>query len=292
LNELAALEDLASGLESLPLDESQPSLFQPGDRSADYDIPQDASIDFWFDPHVSRELGTIRSRCKDLPEDARIVAQACFSSIIVAVSKQDSDTRYVRRQKDIRVGETMRRFVRAIRNAAASLAKFSTLVSPSLNCRVIHGDVLAGPDIGAVDLVVTSPPYPNAYSYHLYHMTRMLWLDMDQVGFKAREIGSHRKYSRSGPSRATAATFKNELAAVFAWLYRHVKPRGHCCFVVGDSIIHGETVQNDELVIETATTHGFELIDSLGRRLQDTKKSFNPKIGKIKEENIIILRRD
>jgi site-specific DNA-methyltransferase (cytosine-N4-specific) len=61
--------------------------------------------------------------------------------------------------------------------------------------------------------------------------------------------------------------------------------------VIGDSIIKGHTVHNDELVIEAATGHGFSLITRINRRLQDTKKAFNPKIGKIKQEHIVILHR-
>ena len=37
---------------------------------------------------------------------------------------------------------------------------------------------------GSVDFIVTSPPYPNAFDYHLYHRFRIFWLDGDP-----REMG-------------------------------------------------------------------------------------------------------
>ena len=64
--------------------------------------PSHDAIDFWFEPHVIEELAEIRSWCMSLATGtSRLVALCAFSSIIVAVSKQDSDTRYVRRDKSI-----------------------------------------------------------------------------------------------------------------------------------------------------------------------------------------------
>lgn len=290
--DLDALVDLISTIDmrARSLAESQADLFGQV-VSPNREMPDSEAIRFWFPSHVIRELAEIRSSLSGLPPRATALAKVCFSSIIVAVSRQDSDTRYVRREKDIEPGDTLRRFTRALKEGLTAAKECGELLGPDLSCRVIHADVLSDPDIGQLDLVVSSPPYPNAYSYHLYHMTRMLWLGMDQPTFKTREIGSHRKYSRTGPNGATAGTFKAELERVFAWLYGHIRPRGHCCFVIGDSIIKGHTVHNDALVSEAAIAHGFSFITRITRRLQDTRKAFNPKIGKIKEEHIVILQR-
>jgi site-specific DNA-methyltransferase (cytosine-N4-specific) len=186
----------------------------------------------------------------------------------------------------------VRRFLRALREAIAALRELSAIVDPELICKVIHADVLSAPDIGEIDLVVSSPPYPNAYSYHLYHMTRMLWLGMDQATFKLHEIGSHRKYSSNGPNQANAETFRRELTSVFRWLRDHLRKSGYLCFVIGNSIIEGQVVANDQLAVDAASSFGFTLVVRISRTLKETKKSFNPKIGKIKQEQIIILRRD
>lgn len=290
--DLKALKDFASKIESLLLtDEAQASLFYPRNVQLDLDVRAAEAIHFWFDPHVIEELATIRSAIEDLPELPKRIAQVCLSSIIVGVSKQDSDTRYVRRNKVIRRGETIRRFLRAFRSAIAAVTEFAGLVDTSLSCRAIHADVLDRPDIGKVDLVVSSPPYPNAYSYHLYHMTRMLWLGMDQGTFKKREIGSHRKYSRNGPNGATAETFQAELITIFNWLSEQVNPGGYICFVIGDSIIKGRKIRNDELMVYAAKQNGLSVEARIDRRLQEEKKAFNPKIGRIKEEHVIILQK-
>jgi site-specific DNA-methyltransferase (cytosine-N4-specific) len=248
-------------------------------------------IDFWFDPHVVDELAMIKAICLTVEsESARQLALTAFSSIIVAVSRQDSDTRYVRREKNIRPGDTMQRFARALSSAIERAAEFSELTEPRFTCRVIHANALDGPKVGPVDLVVCSPPYPNAYSYHLYHRTRMLWLDMDQLAFKQVEIGSHRKYSKKGNGASNVNTFRSELRQILAWFRNCIRLGGHACFVIGDSILKGQVIHNDQLLTEIATEIGYRVEADLTRRLQDAKKSFNPAIGKIKDEHIVILR--
>lgn len=255
--------------------------------------PSQDALAFWFEPLVIEELAEILSWCKGLPsESSRTVALVAFSSIIVTVSKQDSDTRYVRRQKDIAPGETMARFARALKSSTIAVDEFGGKIQPELDCQVIQANILEQPVGLHFDLMVCSPPYPNAFSYHLYHMTRMIWLGMDQPKFKREEIGSHRKYSAKGVSGATAETFRAEMQTIFSWLHVHLKDGAFACFVVGDSTIRGERVNNADLIASAGLAEGFTEIARPTRRLQMTKKAFNPVIGKIKEEKIVILQKN
>src|SRR5690606_29865192 len=111
------------------------------------------------------------------------------------------------------------------------------LVEPRFTCNVLEANLLDAPEVPALDLVVCSPPYPNAYSYHLYHRTRMVWLGMDQPKFKKQEIGSHRKYSSKGQNAATVETFSAEFTQILKWLSGALKRDGYACFVVGDSTL-------------------------------------------------------
>jgi site-specific DNA-methyltransferase (cytosine-N4-specific) len=184
----------------------------------------------------------------------------------------------------------MMRFARALRSALLAVEEFTVRVRPGGKSEVILANVLKWPLSRPFDLVVCSPPYPNAFSYHLYHMTRMVWLGMDQVTFKQEEIGSHRKYSAKGPNGATAKTFQTEMQTVFRWLREHLKPAGFACFVIGDSTIRGERINNTDLLSAAGRSEGFVEVARNNRRMQMTKKAFNPVIGKIKDENILILQ--
>lgn len=62
--------------------------------------PTHEAISFWFEPFVVEELAEILAWCQALSSaTSRNVALTAFSSIVVRVSRQDSDTRYVRREK-------------------------------------------------------------------------------------------------------------------------------------------------------------------------------------------------
>lgn len=252
--------------------------------------PEFAKLPFWFEDHVTEELAEVMSWCRALPSAAtQALALTSFSSIVVAVSRQDSDTRYVRREKNIPPGDTMRRFARTLEQATLAAMEFSDIAEPRFQRHIIEANLLDAPEIPTLDLVVCSPPYPNAYSYHLYHMTRMLWLGMDQPKFKREEIGSHRKYSSPSKNSATAETFRAEFVAIFSWLSRHLKKGGHACFVVGNSTLKGETFNNADILSEASRAAGFSESMRLVRTMQSTKKAFNPVIGKIKHEQILVL---
>lgn len=268
------------------------TLFQPSSAFvSSAPRPSADVLDFWFEPFVVEELAEVLSWCRALPsETARTVAQVAFSSIVVAMSKQDSDTRYVRREKNLVPGETTSRFARALKSSVTAVDDFTGTIGESLSCEIIHANILTRPAAPPFDLMVCSPPYPNAFSYHLYHMTRMLWLGMDQPKFKSVEIGSHRKYSAKGAKGATAQTFRDEMQTILRWLSAHLKRGGFACFVVGDSTIRGERVDNADIIAGAGELEGFREVARPTRVMQATKKAFNPVIGKIKEEKILILQ--
>ena len=288
---LESLAQRAACLAESVSNQNQFSLFKAGESPFRAELPNNKAISFWFEPFVIEELAEIVSWCHGLPTStSRTVALTAFSSIVVSVSKQDSDTRYVRREKKLCRGDALRRFARALFDAKEAAGRFTELVEPRFRNAVYQANLLDKPEIGTVDLVVCSPPYPNAYSYHLYHMTRMLWLGMDPNSFKRIEIGSHRKYSRKGPKRAGVETFREELRTIFGWLRTHLRDRRYACFVVGNSILNGQQVNNADLISAVGRETGYVELKRIHRRLQETRKAFNPAYGKIKTEHILILQ--
>jgi len=253
--------------------------------------PEPAVSEFWFLPHVVEELAEIRLRIGNLSPPAQLLAKTSFSAIVVAVSLQDSDTRYVRRQKLISPTDTVRRFCNALSTTIVASAEVADVLEDRFNCRIINSDILSAPDVGEIDLVVTSPPYPNAFSYHLYHRTRMLWLEHDQKKFKAEEIGSHRKYSAKGTSGLSEDDYLREFSTIFRWLADRMSAGSYACFVMGDSTIRGRRIDNSDVLSNAGSSAGFAEAARIDREILSTKKSFNPSHGRIKRENILVLRR-
>ena len=248
--------------------------------------------EFWFVPHVVEELAELRILIDRVPsEAARTLCAVTFAAIIVSVSKQDSDTRYVRREKSIEPGDAVRRYLSQLDAAMLATREMGALIEDRFSCQVLTHDLLEAPETAPFDLVVTSPPYPNAYSYHLYHRTRLIWLGYDPEQFKKIEIGSHRKYSAKGRNRATPETFRRELEAIFHWLRTRLRDRRYACFVIGDSTIDGQRVDNASLLAAVGENMGFREAARINRTIAPTRKAFNPTMGRIKTENILILQK-
>jgi len=119
-----------------------------------------------------------------------------------------------------------------------------------------------------------------------------MWLGHDPEEFKSIEIGSHRKYSAKGRNRATRDTFSSEMSEIFEWLRQRLKTKGYACFVIGNSILAGERIDNASLLADSARRIGFCEVARIERTIAPTRKAFNPAIGKIKSENIVILQKE
>jgi site-specific DNA-methyltransferase (cytosine-N4-specific) len=248
-------------------------------------------LEFWFAPAVAEELAALRDAClRERDPQCRAVYMMCFSSIIVAVSAQDSDTRYVRREKQIDRGHPVKLFRRKLAQAETALRRFAREASASGEVFAEDARSFTYLDDETVALVVTSPPYPNAWSYHLYHQNRILWLDEDPWEFKDSEIGHHRAYSARHGSGAD--DFLADMAATFAAMRPALRPDATVVVVVGDSIVRGEIVRNDEVTAAAAEVNGLRQLAQFDRVIDPRRKAFNPSIGKIKSEHVLVFAPD
>ena len=174
-------------------------------------LPEIPRLDHWFRSEVQVAIAALASAIGTQGGAARDILRLALSSIIVRVSNQESDTRYAAIEKDVEREDVFRQFVRAARRIEEALRARS---NPLPKATVIEADVLSlNPAIirQPVGLVVTSPPYPNAYEYWLYHKYRMWWLGFDPLAVKAREIGAERISSRAAiaiPRRTSSARWR------------------------------------------------------------------------------------
>ena len=256
-------------------------------------MPPIADLDFWFPEAARNELALIKQSIDACSHHRALeFLQVAFSSIIVNVSYQDSDTRYTRRNKGLKERETIRKWQARVSEMLDTIRHLDDVpVLGSIQTVTADSRFLSGLEPASVDLIVTSPPYPNAYSYHLYHRFRMEWLGFDQPRFKTEEIGSHRKYSAKGAKGATAQTFMDEMAAVLCGVEQMLKPTKLCVVVVGDSIIRGEKIDNAAIIQRSGENAGLRHLVTLRRNIHSGKKAFNPAIGKIKQEHLVFLRK-
>ena len=275
----------------------------------DVPIPPLPNLDHWFDPPVQQALAALIqtidtaptvSRTSRISRISRDALRLALSSIIVRISRQESDTRYAAVDKNITANDVFMHFRRAAFRIDDALAERSDSSLSSLSnsnpsdplapADVFEADTITfdpariGPRIG---MVITSPPYPNAYEYWLYHKYRMYWLGFDPLAVKAREIGARAHFFKR--NHHTEDDFARQMNRTFDLIRAVLVPGGYACVVVGRSRIHGRVVDNARIVKNAA--HGFDRVFSTERTIAATRKSFNLAHANIKTESVLVLRR-
>ena len=272
------------------LKEAARSALAAAERVRDPEIPVIPNLDHWFRKDIQIRLASLTQVIATAEPDTRDILRLALSSIIVRVSNQESDTRYAAIAKNTTADDVLPMFSRAVDRLAEVLRSRAYELSPSTVIETDTLQVSAG-DIGVpVGLVITSPPYPNAYEYWLYHKYRMWWLGFDPLKVKEREIGARAHFFKK--NHHTADDFVRQMEKTFSLLDRVVVPNGYACFVVGRSRIHGKIVDNAKIIENAGLTCGFVPIFSRDRVLSASRKSFNLSHANIKTETVLVLRKD
>jgi site-specific DNA-adenine methylase len=254
-----------------------------------YSIPDFKNRDHWFQSHVVHELSIIKSSIMnaDLSRELRDFLLLGFSSIIVYVSNQESETRYSSYQKRIPQLHTFQTYRKKISDMTKRMREFNQVASDceavSYNADVRELDFL---EDNTVDAIVTSPPYPNTYDYYLYHKQRMNWLDMEWEFLKEVEIGSRLKHSSQGMG---IDSYMQDLQKGFEHFRRVLRPERHFAIIIGDSVIQDEHFKGDDMVSTLSERVGFKVLDRVDYDLGLASRSFNRSFRSTDKREYIIL---
>ena len=282
------LERLASAVQTYALDTA------PGIDSATVRqwVPEIPNLEKWFSPMVVAELACIRRLITELTEGrSRDIASLALSRIIVRVSNQDSETRYVAKEKNLLPRFTIRAFLDSLQAIQRRVEQFSDLNTLG-EARFFTGDsrhVMAD-DIApeSVGLIVTSPPYPNATDYHLYHRFRIFWLGFDPRLLGEVEIGSHLKHQRK---QSGFAEYIDDMVAVLRHCHRVLSAGRYAVLIVGDAVFGGETIDTAAGLAKAATEIGFEHVATVERPIHATRRSFSTAARRARSEKLLVLRK-
>jgi len=277
---------LSSALQSLP---SEPQEFV--NKYMDF-IPVIANREKWFPDTSCGELALIKFRINQLNSTvAKDVALLALSRIVLRVSFQDSETRYKSVPRDIPQGETLKRYLKELENASASLKQngFSAWHGAgkfvTADIRNVSTDLV--PD-NCADLIITSPPYGNATDYHLYHRFRILWLGFDPIALGRVEIGSHLKHQREASG---FESYQNDMVKALATMHKALKSGRYAALVIGDAMYKGELFPAAEILEEHARKNGFDASHIITRPIHQTKRSFTAGARRATTEKILVVRK-
>jgi len=255
-------------------------------------IPDIPNLHKWFCIAALGELALLRHLIGEITQaEARDVALAALSRIVTRVSNQDSETRYVAHDKELAptfvlkaYQESLKLIVKRLEAGRASLLGTQATFLEGDSRSVLDTSVAEG----SVDLIVTSPPYPNATDYHLYHRFRLFWLGHDPRSFGALEIGSHLKHQRKGTD---FAEYRDDMSKVLKGCFRALQPGRFAVLVVGDAVFKGETFSTATELAEAGRTLGFEVAGIIDRPIHQTKRSFSAAARRARSEQLLILRK-
>jgi site-specific DNA-methyltransferase (cytosine-N4-specific) len=253
----------------------------------DLQIP---NVDHWFKPDVQRAIASLAFAVSGTSSESSMDAlRLALSSILVRVSNQESDTRYAAITKDVSYELVMTLFQAAAEKLERALLGRDWSLH---DAQVIQADTLAvEPSVlkGKIGAVITSPPYPNAYEYWLYHKYRMWWLGFDPIAVKEKEIGARAHFF--GKNKHTDVDFVRQMARTFRLIGNVIMDGGFACFVIGRSKIHGKFVDNAEIIQQAAEPHGFARICRIERVINAQRKSFNLSHANIKTESVLVFQK-
>ena len=253
-----------------------------------WDIP---NVDHWFKPEIQDSVAAIVQEIGIRQEnESNDVLRLALSSIIVRVSNQESDTRYAAIDKPVTKVDVFDYFLAACRKISRALTtrEWKPLPQPL----IIEADTLKVDPVVIgmpVGMVITSPPYPNAYEYWLYHKYRMWWLGFDPLMVKSQEIGARAHFFKR--EHHTEENFMDQMRGVFDLINSVLVDLGFACFVIGRSKIHGRIIDNADIIQAVAEDLGLSLISRFDRVISENRKSFNLSHAKIKTETIIVFQK-
>lgn len=260
----------------------------------DFTVPNIPRLNHWFRPEIAAAMSCITHEIGAAALDTKVkdFLRLSVSAITVRVSNQESETRYAALSKQRDPTEVFRLFERSAESIVARLQKTETLFStPANQGLIIQSDAreIGNIDLPRVSLVITSPPYPNAYEYWLYNKYRMYWLGFDPVHVREHEIGARPHYaSENGNS---IRDFLQEMAAVFRGISKHLTAGAYVAVLISSKCrIRGQVFDLPTLLENTLADVSYVPLTRMQRTIPRTRKAFNPEIGSIESETLLFMR--
>lgn len=253
------------------------------------DIPNIPNLDHWFDVDsaktISRSLHIIN---REKSKKVRELSLLSISRVLVQLSRQKSETQYVAIRKFLTHDQKIKLLNDSFETTVSFYSKRKKVTNKALCILGDSRDSKTYSHIHKVDLIITSPPYPNAYEYWLYHKYRMYWMGMDPIWSRSNEIGTRPHYSGSG--KKDEWDFYSDIKKVILQLDKVTSKNALQFWVVGNSVIKGRKIDNSRIVVNAAKDIGWKNIAIYRRKINRRRSSFQG-IGNKQFENILVFSR-
>lgn len=245
--------------------------------------------DHWFSPDAQGALSAILQFEQALPSNEAVHTwyRLAISRIINRVSRQDSETRYVAREKGLHRAEIIDIFLDSLHVTRQYLLERGNLRGQAIASVADSGRQIPL-EAASVDCIVTSPPYANTMDYYLYHKQRMNVLGYDFKTTQNTEIGSRWEYSSlKRPLSKWEAQYRHCLSE----MRRVLRAGSLCILIMGDSQVAGKLVDAAAMTRGFAEETGFECLGTESVNMSERSRSFSRAFQRPhKKEHTITLR--
>lgn len=256
------------------------------------EIPDFPNRSHWFQDNICYELAYLKTKIQAIKNlNVKDLLICAFSKIIVKVSNQDSEIRYVAKNKNHPNGTVFTAFITTVLNYLEVLR--SNSYSINAKAQIFNGDtniILKQIEDNSFNFIITSPPYINTFDYYLYHKLRMFWLDYDHRPIRRQEIGNHHRIDTKS-FEVAKAEYIQSMTEIMNELARVSTPESYFVMVIGDGIIDGITIDMSQVIADICKNCNYEITQNESTNLSDTTRSFNKKFSRAsKKEHYIILQ--
>ena len=295
------------------------------DNIKEYRVPEIDNLEHWFPKENIQELGKILQQINKV-DNVKIknFFKVCFVSIIKKCSYTDdsSPKPYVSSKIKKIPANPKDEFIKIYNKYYKGIEDLAKIKNFG-EVEILNGDALNFELETKVNLVITSPPYINAFDYGRTMRLENLWLGLltenelrdkkkDYVGtekiktYKEKEDLSilkeseilekvYKKIVQSDEKRALIVKkFFDDMKTNYNQVKKCLNKDGHYVIVIGDSNIRQVKVKSSEILTEIAINNGFILEDKFSYIIKNPYINIprNGIGGKINIDNVIVLRKE
>lgn len=295
------------------------------DNIKEYRVPEIDNLEHWFPKENIQELGKILQQINEI-DNVKIknFFKVCFVSIIKKCSYTDdsSPKPYVSSKIKKIPANPKDEFIKIYNKYYKGIEDLAKIKNFG-EVEILKGDALNFELETKVNLVITSPPYINAFDYGRTMRLENLWLGLltenelrdkkkDYVGtekikmYKEKEDLSilkeseilekvYKKIVQSDEKRALIVKkFFDDMKTNYNQVKKCLNKDGHYVIVIGDSNIRQVKVKSSEILTEIAINNGFILEDKFSYIIKNPYINIprNGIGGKINIDNVIVLRKE
>lgn len=253
----------------------------------------------WFDKYSFNELLFLYGLYNNSNGKIKTLIFILISGIVKTVCSQDRGWGYIAdnvkpKEKEYTYRKVIETFNKKASSLIAELNKIDFSDKPNFKTKyiVFKHNIMDDIPIEAhsIDLIVTSPPYPNMIDYAKSQRLLYYFFDNDMKEDLNKEIGA-----RAFRNRKNAINdYFEQMKIAFTNIKKVLKKNGTMCLVLPlyednkKNIRRKETI---DLLLEWLGNDDFKIEHTIKRTISLTRKNQNTSLSSLNQEQIVILRR-